>query len=65
MRSRNRIRVDEATQDKWWDVDEQDEEIKSLEDTSVFDGEITDKDSKIELKVSSNSFKTPVISLET
>jgi chromosome segregation ATPase len=48
----NKIRIEEATQAKWKDVDkdEQDEEIKALEDTSAFDDEIEDKGRQIELK---------------
>ena len=47
-----KIRIEEATQAKWKDVDkdEQDEEIKALEDTSAFDDEIEDKGRQIELK---------------
>jgi DNA repair exonuclease SbcCD ATPase subunit len=47
-----KIRIEEATQAKWKDVDkdEQDEEIKALEDTSAFDDEIAEKGRQIELK---------------
>jgi chromosome segregation ATPase len=47
-----KIRSEEATQAKWKDVDkdEQDEEIKALEDTSAFDDEIAEKGRQIELK---------------